>query len=118
MCKHILNTQVSIRAKCCNKWFDCADCHREVSDHEIYKSDEMIFACKKCKKVFRKTISTFEEADEYCPHCDNHYYLEAKKPQPKISIELDGDERLHTLMLDPRQKRLDKSMYDGQEYEQ
>jgi len=36
-------------------------------------------ACKKCKKVFRKdTSQALEEADEYCPHCDNRYVLEAK----------------------------------------
>lgn len=34
---------------------------------------EMAFICKKCKKAFRKDMSTFEEADEYCPHCDNPY---------------------------------------------
>ena len=26
-----------------------------------------------CKKAFRKDMTTYEEADEYCPHCDNHY---------------------------------------------
>ena len=38
----------------------------------------MVFACKKCKKVFRKDLNNFEETDEYCPYCDNHYYIEAK----------------------------------------
>ena len=33
----------------------------------------MAFACKKCKKAFRKDMSNYEESDEYCPHCDNHY---------------------------------------------
>ena len=37
----------------------------------------MVFACKVCKKVFRKDMLTFEEADEYCPHCDNKYVLDA-----------------------------------------
>ena len=38
----------------------------------------MIFVCKKCKKVFRKHIEEYEEADEFCPGCDNHYVIEAK----------------------------------------
>ncbi|EGC38935.1 hypothetical protein DICPUDRAFT_27789 [Dictyostelium purpureum] len=118
MCKHILNVQVQIRAVCCKKWFDCHECHREVSDHEIYKSDEIVFACKKCKKVFRKNLKAFEEADEYCPHCDNHYYLDAVQPKAKVVFDLDGDERTKTLFHDPRQQRMDKSMYDGQVYEQ
>jgi RNA polymerase subunit RPABC4/transcription elongation factor Spt4 len=41
----------------------------------------MVFACKKCKKVFRKDMREFEESDEYCPGCDNHYYVEAKTAQ-------------------------------------
>jgi hypothetical protein len=27
----------------------------------------------KCKKAFRKDMTAYEEADEYCPHCDNQY---------------------------------------------
>ena len=71
--KHILNAQVSIRAPCCKQWFDCAECHAEAQDHRLQKTAEMAFACKKCKKVFRKDMSNYEESDEYCPHCDNHY---------------------------------------------
>ena len=77
MCKHILNVQAAIRAPCCKKWFDCSDCHNEASDHELKKTIEMVFACKICKKVFRKDMLSFEEADEYCPHCDNKYVLDA-----------------------------------------
>lgn len=31
----------------------------------------MVFACKKCKKVFRKDITEYDESDEYCPQ----YYI-------------------------------------------
>ena len=67
MCKHILNAQVSIRAVCCKKWFDCPECHEEISDHPLKKTNEMVFACKVCKKVFRKSMLEYEESDEYCP---------------------------------------------------
>ena len=53
MCKHVKNVQTQILAKCCKRWFDCAECHREQSDHEIEKDIELILVCKKCKKVFR-----------------------------------------------------------------
>jgi len=33
----------------------------------------MSFICKKCRKAFRKDMLLYEESDEYCPHCDNHY---------------------------------------------
>eukprot|EP00943_MAST-04B_sp_MAST-4B-sp1_P001514 g1514.t1 len=42
---------------------------------------EMVFACKKCKKCFRKDMTQFEEPDEYCPHCDNHFVIEAVTPE-------------------------------------
>jgi hypothetical protein len=40
----------------------------ESEDHEIFRSPEIILACKKCKKVFRKDVNEEgDEADEYCP---------------------------------------------------
>ncbi|TPX38560.1 hypothetical protein SeMB42_g06661 [Synchytrium endobioticum] len=100
MCKHILNPQVSIRAPCCKRWFDCAECHADNTDHSLSKSMEMVFACKKCKKVFRKDMSNYEESDEYCPHCDNHYVIDAKMPQMGLGVE--GDDP--RLMKDYRAK--------------
>lgn len=26
-------------------------------------------------------------SDEYCPHCDNHFVIEAKTPQPALEVE-------------------------------
>jgi uncharacterized CHY-type Zn-finger protein len=50
-----------------SRWFDCVECHAELEDHPLKKAMEMTFACKKCKKVFRKDVADFDEADEYCP---------------------------------------------------
>lgn len=69
------------------KWFDCAECHYESEDHELLKRDEMIFACKKCKKCFRKDAKEFEDADEYCPHCDNHFVIDALTPKARLEVE-------------------------------
>ena len=71
--KHIMNAQVSIRAPCCKQWYDCAECHGEAQMHPLAKTMEMSFICKKCRKAFRKDMLLYEESDEYCPHCDNHY---------------------------------------------
>lgn len=86
------------------KWFDCAECHQETADHPLLQSFEMTFACKKCKKCFRKDAREFEEryglysdmcslriltghSDEYCPHCDNHFVLDAVTPKPSLQVE-------------------------------
>ncbi|KAI0301767.1 CHY zinc finger-domain-containing protein [Multifurca ochricompacta] len=87
MCKHVLNAQVSIRAPCCKQWFDCSECHAENQTHPLARTTEMTFVCKKCKKAFRKDMTAYEESDEYCPHCDNHYVIDAKTPQAVIGIE-------------------------------
>ncbi|RKP10656.1 hypothetical protein THASP1DRAFT_12500 [Thamnocephalis sphaerospora] len=77
MCKHVLNAQVAVRAPCCRRWFECTECHTEASDHPLLKTMEMVFACKKCKRTFRKDMHDYSEEDEYCPHCDNHYVIPA-----------------------------------------
>ena len=109
MCKHILNAQVAVRAPCCKKWFDCPECHMEFwgEDHELMPTMEMVFLCKKCRKAFRKEVSEFEEADEYCPHCDNHFIIEAKTPETegRLVVEVE-QERGHEnkMFKDEREK--------------
>ncbi|KAL3423046.1 zinc finger protein [Phlyctema vagabunda] len=104
MCKHILNAQVSIRSKCCRKWFDCAECHEESESHPLMKTTEMVFACKKCKKAFRKDAETFEESDEYCPHCDNHFVLEAVTAKPVLEFEGEDIRKDSRMIRDERIK--------------
>ncbi|KIL68720.1 hypothetical protein M378DRAFT_824378 [Amanita muscaria Koide BX008] len=108
MCKHILNAQVSIRAPCCKQWFDCAECHAETQDHRLKKTTEMAFICKKCKKAFRKNMAEYEESDEYCPHCDNHYVLQAKTPQAALAVESE-DVRVDSRMLKDERTKEDQS---------
>ncbi|KKZ65682.1 hypothetical protein EMCG_01244 [[Emmonsia] crescens] len=48
---------------------------------------EVTFACKKCKKCFRKDAREFEDSDEYCPHCDNHFVLDALTPKAALKVE-------------------------------
>ncbi|KAJ1678103.1 hypothetical protein EV182_004770 [Spiromyces aspiralis] len=72
----------------------------------------MVFACKKCKKVFRKDISDYEEEDEYCPHCDNHYVIDAKTPKPTIGIEGEDLRIDNRLVKDERVKsHMKKSIF-------
>ncbi|KAF4620448.1 hypothetical protein D9613_000945 [Agrocybe pediades] len=73
----------------------------------------MHFICKKCKKAFRKDMTTYEESDEFCPHCDNHYVIEAKTPQAVVGVEGE-DARVDARMLkDDRVKAVHKkSVFD------
>ncbi|WVO25054.1 uncharacterized protein IAS62_006439 [Cryptococcus decagattii] len=116
MCKHILNAQVAIRAPCCKKFFDCPQCHAESQDHPLRKTMEMAFLCKKCKKAFRKDMTEYEEADEYCPHCDNQYVIEAKEPQAMIGVEGE-DARIDNRMLkdDRVKEKPERSLFAAQD---
>lgn len=113
MCKHVLNAQVSIRAPCCRKWFDCAECHQEQEDHQLQQKFDMTFACKKCRKCFRKDTQEFEESDEYCPHCDNHFVIEAKIAKPTLNVEGE-DVRVDARMLKDERIRAEqqRSIFD------
>jgi len=64
----------------------------------------MTFACKKCKKCFRKDVQEFEESDEYCPHCDNHFVLEAKVPEARLEVESEDVRKDARMLRDDRVK--------------
>ncbi|KFY24902.1 hypothetical protein V493_04957 [Pseudogymnoascus sp. VKM F-4281 (FW-2241)] len=135
MCKHILNAQVSIRSPCCRKWFDCAECHLESEDHELLQKMDMVrspfsefteppnpdtpdqtFVCKKCKKAFRKDAAEFEESDEYCPHCDNHFVLEAKTPKPMLKFEGEDARVDNRMLIDNRERQEEaRTIFDVKE---
>ncbi|KAI1203201.1 hypothetical protein F5X97DRAFT_318796 [Nemania serpens] len=66
--------------------------------HQLLQALEMTFACKKCKKCFRKDAEAFEEADEYCPHCDNHFVIDAVIAKPALRVEGE-DARVDNRML-------------------
>jgi len=108
MCKHILNAQVSIRSPCCKQWFDCAECHSETQTHKLKQTMEMSFACKKCKKCFRKDMAEFDEQDEFCPHCDNHFVIEAKEPKARLEVEGEDVRRDARMLRDERIKRMEE----------
>ncbi|KAJ5146526.1 uncharacterized protein N7515_001090 [Penicillium bovifimosum] len=84
----------------------------------------MIFACKKCKKCFRKDAAEFDEryasrhsngrecanllySDEYCPHCDNHFVIDAIEPEARLHVEGD-DARMDNRMLKDERVARDK----------
>jgi len=76
----------------------------------------MVFACKKCRKVFRKDAQEFEESDEFCPFCDNHFVLEAKTPKPMLKLEGE-DARVDNRMLrDDRERQEEaRTIFDVKE---
>ena len=64
-------------------------------------------------------MTQYEGADEYCPHCDNHYVIEAKTPQ--LMLEVEGEDGrvdprcvcADSIIRDPRVRETQKSAQDG-----
>ena len=82
----------------------------------MLKATEMTFICKKCRKAFRKNVEEFDESDEYCPNCDNHYVLDAKTPQAALKVE-SADTRMDARMLkdDRLQQEEERTIFDVKE---
>lgn len=53
----------------------------------------MAFLCKKCKKAFRKDMTVWDEADEFCPHCDNHFVSTTSPFRERYRKERQKEER-------------------------
>ena len=52
-------------------------------------------------------MEEYEEADEYCPGCDNHYVLEAVTPESKGQLVVEFEAKKgyeHKLIKDDREK--------------
>lgn len=72
--------------------------------------------CKKCRKAFRKNGEEFEDSDEYCPNCDNHFVIDAVTPKAALKVESE-DTRMDARMLrDERVKKEElRTIFDVKE---
>ena len=61
-------------------------------------------------------MEEYEEADEFCPGCDNHYVIEAKTPETEGKLVLNfkmeaGHE--HKMVKDDREKERNRVLQQG-----
>ena len=63
--------------------------------------------------LFPIQLSYLTPSDEYCPHCDNHFVIEALTPKPTIKIEGE-DIRIDSRILKDDRVQADKerSIFD------
>lgn len=55
-------------------------------------------------------MEDFDDSDEYCPHCDNHFVLEAKTPQAALKVESE-DTRVDARMI--KDERVQQKEYNS-----
>mmetsp|Transcript_13521 Transcript_13521/g.16105 ORF Transcript_13521/g.16105 Transcript_13521/m.16105 type:complete len:111 (+) Transcript_13521:63-395(+) len=80
MCRHILNSQVSIKFPN-GRWYECPECFLEVEGTLARLKDWgpiRTFACKSCHQVFIKDMTLFHPIDRQCPHCANKFVIPAR----------------------------------------
>lgn len=49
-------------------------------------------------------MEEFEDADEYCPHCDNHFLIEAVEPKARLEVEGEDVRKDARMLKDERMK--------------
>lgn len=77
---------VAIKFKCCNTYYACYFCHKEIADHETQVWDKEEFmtkaiACGNCSNEM--TIAAYLSSGNNCPNCEalfnpkciNHYHF-------------------------------------------
>ena len=60
--------------------------------------------CVTAVDAIRKPSESLIISDEYCPHCDNHFVIDAKIPKPSLNVESE-DIRLDARMLKDNRMR-------------
>lgn len=59
---------------------------------------------------FLSSFRDFDECDEFCPYCDNHYVLEAKTAAPVIGFEAEDIRLESRIIRDDREKQKTKML--------
>mmetsp|Transcript_25424 Transcript_25424/g.24317 ORF Transcript_25424/g.24317 Transcript_25424/m.24317 type:complete len:118 (+) Transcript_25424:3062-3415(+) len=103
MCKHILNAQVYINSPCCNKWFECSECHDEVVKSHLFKFNKILrLTCKNCKGCFTRDLQIFSTKDKKCDYCGNVWCLPGITPEKKAYDECNSSlESSMSDLIDP-----------------
>ena len=52
-------------------------------------------------------MQEFEESDEFCPHCDNHFLIEALEPKARVEVEGEDVRKDARMLRDERLKQKD-----------
>lgn len=53
-------------------------------------------------------MEEFEDSDEYCPHCDNHFVIEAKEPKARLEVEGEDVRKDARMIRDDRLKEKER----------
>ena len=72
---------------CCNKWYECAECHDEREDHIFRFEPTLRFTCKGCRKCFVRDFKLFSERDKACDFCKAVWCKPAETPESKLYNE-------------------------------
>lgn len=72
-------SKVFVQAECCGSWFDCAECHDEVHNHQFVTGRILRLMCKDCSRVFQRDLGMFLESDKFCEQCKVKWCIPGKE---------------------------------------
>ena len=50
-------------------------------------------------------MQEFEDSDEFCPHCDNHFVIDAVEPKARLEVEGEDVRKDSRMLKDDRVKQ-------------
>lgn len=87
MCKHVFNAKVVFQASCCQRWFECSECHDEINDHLFEFQKKLKMFCKTCTRTFERDLKLFTVKDKYCYSCGTGWCVPGVTPESTIYTE-------------------------------
>ncbi|KAJ5563078.1 hypothetical protein N7461_001839 [Penicillium sp. DV-2018c] len=74
---------------------------------EVFQAENGSIVLNVTKKASRTRFRRAPRCDEYCPHCDNHFVIDAVQPEARLHVEGD-DARMDNRMLKDERVARDK----------
>lgn len=57
-------------------------------------------------------MAEFDDCDEYCPHCDNHFIVDAKEPELVVGLDADDPRMNGNFIKDHRARAPNRYLED------
>lgn len=70
--------QVVFQASCCQRWFECSECHDEINDHLFQFNKRLKMFCKTCNTTFERDLKLMTVKDKYCYSCGTCWCIPGK----------------------------------------
>ena len=87
-----------------------------IPPYPIHHSNSTIHTPPGPRRSNANSISLLAFSDEYCPHCDNHFVLDALTPKASLNVEGEDARVDNRMIKDERQRQKEmRTIFDVEE---